>query len=114
VSLVRRLSPDSLPILEFRGEQDASVAKRMAHYPPLSEEQGQPWSLRLANEFHMTNDGRLFRTSPDPGRLPLVEGKMIHQFSHRWGQPRYWLDEDEAAGALLAARLLSLTTWLPR
>jgi hypothetical protein len=50
----------------------------------------------------MTNDSHLFKTEPGPGRLPLYEGKMIHQFTHKWDASiRYWLDEKEARKSLL-------------
>jgi len=38
----------------------------------------------------------------------LYEGKMIHQFTHQWGQPKYWLDEGEAKAELLSSRLKSI------
>lgn len=34
--------------------------------------------------IHMANDSGLFHATPVPGRLPLYEAKMIHQFDHRW------------------------------
>ena len=49
----------------------------------------------------MTSDKELFRTEPGPGRLPLYEGKMIHQFEDRFAPPRYWVDEKAGWRALL-------------
>jgi len=49
----------------------------------------------------MTNDSHLFKQEPGKGRLPLYEGKMIHQFTHLYAEPRYWVDEAEARKALL-------------
>jgi hypothetical protein len=58
--------------------------------------------VRFTAEFHMTNDSRLFHTSPGKGRLPLYEGKMIHQFTHRWEEGfRYWIVEKEGRAAIL-------------
>ncbi|MFA5984977.1 MAG: hypothetical protein WC782_13250 [Methylococcaceae bacterium] len=80
-----------------------------------------PWGIRFMTMFHMSNDSHLFQDSPSPGRLPLYEAKMIHQFDHRWATysvadgkdmtgdvaladkqnpdfyvtPRYWLDKAE-------------------
>ncbi|MFM7790783.1 MAG: hypothetical protein ACKO90_22575, partial [Microcystis panniformis] len=59
------------------------------------------WNLKLTSEFNMTTDSHLFKTEPAKGRLPLYEGKMIHQFTHRYALPKYWLDEKEARQALL-------------
>ncbi len=49
----------------------------------------------------MTNDSHLFKQQPAKGRLPLYEGKMIHQFTHLYAEPRYWVDEQEGRKALL-------------
>ncbi|MFM6609333.1 MAG: ATP-binding protein, partial [Dolichospermum sp.] len=49
----------------------------------------------------MTNDSHLFKTEPGKGRLPLYEGKMIHQFNHKFAEPRYWVEEEEGRKAVL-------------
>ncbi len=92
VELVRRLSPDSLSVMEFKNEVDVGIAQKMLKFPLLGEKLADTWNLVLTNEFHMTNDSKLFRTEPGPGRLPLYEGKMIHQFTHVFSKPRYWID----------------------
>lgn len=100
VNLVRRLSPDSLSVMEFKTERDVVIAEKMLRFPLLGERIEGKWNLRLTAEFHMTNDSHLFRTEPGPGRLPLYEGKMIHQFTHQFATPRYWVDEAEGRKAL--------------
>ncbi|MFM6009926.1 MAG: hypothetical protein ACKO99_04650 [Dolichospermum sp.] len=67
----------------------------------LGEEIADTWNLKLTAEFHMTNDSHLFKTEPGKGRLPLYEGKMIHQFTHKFAEPRYWVDEEEGRKAVL-------------
>jgi hypothetical protein len=101
VQLVRRLSPDSLSVMEFRSERDITIANKMFQFPSLGEKINGKWNLRLTREFDMTNDSALFKQQPDKGRLPLYEGKMIHQFTHRQAEPRYWVDEKEGRKALL-------------
>ncbi len=101
VETIRRLSPDSLSVTEFKDPLDFQIAEKMMAFPRLGEEVPGRWKLVLGNEFHMTNDSHLFRTEPGPGRLPLYEGKMIHQFTHTWGQPKYWVDEAEGRAAIL-------------
>ncbi len=105
VPLIRRLSPDSLSVMEFKNELDIQIAKKMLKFPLLGEKIDGTWNIKLTNEFHMTNDSHLFRQLPAPNRLPLYEGKMIHQFTNQWGQPKYWLDEAEAKEGLLNNRL---------
>jgi hypothetical protein len=100
-NLIRKLSPDSLSVMEFKQDIDIQIAEKMSRFPLLGETLPDTWNLKLTSEFHMTNDSYLFKTEPAEGRLPLYEGKMIHQFTHRYALPKYWLDEKEARQALL-------------
>lgn len=101
VALIRRLSPDSLSIMEFKSELDVKIAEKLLTFPLLGANIAGTWNLRLTREFDMTNDSHLFKTSPGTGRLPLYEGKMIHQFDHRFSAPRYWVSEKDGRAALL-------------
>ena len=107
VELVKRLSPDSWSLMEFRDGTDVGIAERMLRFPLLGERIEGAWNLKLTREFDMTNDSGLFRTSPGAGRLPLFEGKMIHQFSAAHAAGKYWVDEKEARAALLNKGLSS-------
>jgi len=101
VPLIRRLSPDSLSVMEFKKEVDVRIAEKMLKFPLLGEKIDGKWNLRLTAEFHMTNDSHLFKQDLCEGRLPLCEGKMINQFTHLYAAPRYWVDEQEGRKALL-------------
>jgi hypothetical protein len=96
VELVRRLSPDSLSVMEFKNDLDVQIAEKMLQFPLLGERLEGTWNLSLTREFDMTNDSHLFKNAPEPGRLPLYEGKMIWQFDHLLSRPRFWIDEKEA------------------
>jgi len=100
IDLVRKLSPDSLSVMEFKCDTDVKIAQKMLRFPLLGEEVKGKWSFALTREFDMTNDSQLFKNSPGNGRLPLYEGKMIWQFDHRFAEPRYWVNEREARAAL--------------
>jgi hypothetical protein len=106
VETIRRMSPDSLSIPEYKNAMDVQIAEKMSVHPLLGEDLPNTWNLKLGTEFHMTNDSDLFRTQPGPGRLPLYEGKMIHQFTHRWegAAARYWIDEQEGRKRIIGAR----------
>jgi len=52
--LVRRLSPDSLSIMEFKNEMDVSIAEKMLRFPFLGEQMPGNWNVHLTNELHMT------------------------------------------------------------
>ena len=101
VELVKRLSPDSLSVMEFKNETDVTICKKALQFPLLGEDVPGRWKVRITAEFHMTNDSGLFRPAPGRGRLPLYEGKMIWHFDHRFAEPRYWVDEKEGRAALL-------------
>jgi hypothetical protein len=101
VDLIKQLSPDSISIMEFKTDLDIHIAEKMSRFPLLGEEIQDTWNLKLTREFDMTNDSHLFKTEPGKGRLPLYEGKMIHQFNHKFAEPRYWIDEVEGRKAIL-------------
>jgi Putative DNA-binding domain/Putative RNA methylase family UPF0020 len=101
VNFVKQLSPDSLSVMEFKSEVDVEIARKMARYPLLGEKLENVWNLSLTNEFHMTGDSGLFKTSSTMKRLPLYEGKMIWHFEPHYAEPRYWVDEKEGHAAVL-------------
>lgn len=101
VKLVKRLSPDSLSVMEFKSERDVAICEKALRFPLLGEDVPEAWRASFSAEFHMTNDSHLFKSAPGKGRLPLYEGKMIWQFDHRLAEPRYWVDEREARAAVL-------------
>jgi Eco57I restriction-modification methylase len=104
VDLIKKLSPDSLSVMEFKSDLDIEIAQKMSQFPLLGAEIEGKWNLKLTNEFHMTNDSKLFKTESGKGRLPLYEGKMIHQFTHNFAQPKYWLDEEEGRQKILGKK----------
>ena len=96
IDLIKRSSPASLSVTEFKSALDVQITEKMLRFPLLGDELPDSWNVKLQSEFHMTNDSDLFRDAPGQGRLPLYEGKMIWQFEHGYAAPRYWIDE--AAG----------------
>jgi len=89
VELIRRLSPDSLSVMEFKSELDIAIANKMLRLPTLSEKIQNTWEFDLSREFHMTDDSGLFRQSPAPHHFALFEGKMIHQQDFRFNSHGY-------------------------
>ncbi len=105
VELIRRLSPESHSVMEFKGELDVHIAEKMLRFPMLGDFVESAWNIRLCQEFNMTTDSKLFKNEPEPGRLPLWEGKQFHQFDANFAEPRYWIDEATARAELLSSRL---------
>ena len=97
--LIRRLSPEPLSLMEFDNPLDVQIAKKMLEFPLLGDKK---WDISLSNGFHMTNQSYLFKNENTANRLPLFEGKMMHQFLHQWEtSARYWIDEKEGRSALI-------------
>ncbi|MCT7968709.1 hypothetical protein NG799_20590 [Laspinema sp. D1] len=104
IDLVKKLSPDSFSIMELKNTIDLHIMEKMLTFPLLGENMAQKWNLRLNREFDMTNHSYLFKQQPAKGQLPLYEGKMIHQFTHLYAEPRYWVEEEEGREALLGKK----------
>ncbi len=100
IELIKRLSPDSHSVMEFKSALDVHIAEKMLQFPLLGERIEGAWNLSLTREFDMTNDSHLFKTEAGPGRLPLWEGKMIHQFEHKLAAPRYWVNEQKGRNSI--------------
>src|ERR1017187_6221004 len=69
--LIRRLSPDSLSIMEFKNEMDVRIAEKMVRSPFLGEQVPGNWNVQLTNELHMTGDSDLYQNKPGKGRLQI-------------------------------------------
>ncbi|MBW1960891.1 MAG: hypothetical protein JRJ04_05500 [Deltaproteobacteria bacterium] len=99
VKQVKKFSPDTLSVMEFKSQQDIDVtAKIYGDWPLLGEKLEDTWNVKFRSELHMTNDSHLFKTTPTD--CLLYEGKMIWLFDSAFEQPRYWLDRDEVEEAL--------------
>ena len=95
VDLIRRLSPDSLSVMEFKSDRDVQIAEKMLKFPLLNEVIVDKWNLQLTREFDMTQGDatRLVSEKLRAGCVPLFEGKMVWQFDHQFSQPNFWVDE---------------------
>jgi type I restriction-modification system DNA methylase subunit len=95
VDLIRKLSPDSLSVMEFKQDIDIHIAEKMSRFPLLGETLPDTWNLKLTREFDMTNDSYLFKQVPTHNCVPLIQGNMFHQFNNNLAAPKYWIDLDE-------------------
>jgi hypothetical protein len=89
------LNPNTLTCPIFSSRRDADITRHIYEvagtvliHAPRHE---NPWKVTLHTLFHMANDSHLFgdinavKASSEAEWLPLYEGKMIHQFNHRFG-----------------------------
>lgn len=103
VSLIRRLSPDSLSVMEFKNEMDVSIAEKMLRFPLLGEKIESKWNVTLARELDVTQGDNSNLVFPTPGKAmtPLYEGKMIWQFDHHFAEAKIWASPKELRKVLL-------------
>lgn len=120
------INPNTKTCPTFRTRADADLTRAIyARVPVLINEAtgANPWGVRFMAMFHMSNDSGLFRDAPGPGRVPLYEAKLFHQFTHRWAtftdgeatrditpaeladpsfgiRPRYWVDKSHVDAKL--------------
>lgn len=93
VELIRRVSPDSLSVIEFKEPLDVEITEKMSVFPLLHGD-SRGWNLELyGEELNMTRSAESFLTRPT--KSPLYEGGMIWQFDHLYAEPRYWVKESE-------------------
>ena len=104
ITLIKSLSPDSFSIMEFKGRIDIDIARKISKFPRLGEKFNDKWNMEIQRELNMTDDADLFQKSRRENMIPLYEGKLIHQFTHQWDEPRYWLEKDKTANRLLLRR----------
>ncbi len=78
-SRLGRLRPD-LTVPEVRSPAEWLLFRRMAEAGRPLGSLGGRWQLDFARELDMTNDRSLLEREAEAGMLPLIEGRMIHQF----------------------------------
>ena len=136
---IANFNPNTLTCPVFRSQKDAELTKRIYQNVPVfwdeSKADGNLWNIEFMLMFMMNTHSHLFHDTlhkhllNDP--IPLYEGKMVHQFDHRWAtyygvegssreitdsekedfnlsvQPKYWLEKievDKRLGEKYASR----------
>ncbi|MCC5653536.1 ATP-binding protein [Nostoc sp. XA013] len=101
VDMIRKLSPDSLSVMEFKNEVDIRIAEKMGKFPLLGEKIDRNWNFVLTREFDRGNDNNLFQLQKTGETSPLFVGKMFHQFNLTEEPPPYWIKESIGRAILL-------------
>ncbi|MBD2564369.1 MULTISPECIES: Eco57I restriction-modification methylase domain-containing protein [Nostoc] len=101
VDMIRKLSPDSLSVMEFKNEVDIRIAEKMSKFPLLGEKIDGKWNFVLTREFDRGNDNNFFQLQKTGETLPLFVGKMFHQFNLTEEPPPYWIKESVGRSILL-------------
>ena len=86
VRALQRLRHD-LTVPEVRTSQDWTTFAKMADHGVAWHDDTGAWRPLFCREVDMTKEKPHFRTSSKAGRLPVIEGRMVHQ--HRFGAKTY-------------------------
>lgn len=86
VSALQRLRHD-LTVPEVRTNREWSIFSKMADTGVPWHADGGPWTPAFCREVDMTKERGKFVSSHGAGRLPVIEGRMVHQ--HRYGAKKY-------------------------
>jgi hypothetical protein len=103
LTLVQKISPDSLSVPEFKTQVDIEIADKLLKFPFLNDGQ-KGWGLEIyGEELHMNRASHLFKTKPT--QMALYEGGMIWQFDHEYEKPQYWINEKDIRASFLEKRV---------
>ena len=90
VELIKRLSPDSHSVMEFKQTSELGIAEKLTQFTPLGKwVKGEP--LSISREFMSSEDHPLF--NHDGQGLVVWEGKMMGQFDGQLEKPKWWISE---------------------
>lgn len=103
VDLIKKLSPDSFSIIEFKNEEEVKIAERISQFPLLGGDTNG-WNLELyGEEMNMTRSSGCFLTKP--AKFVLYEGAMIWHFTNKFAEARYWINEKDIKEEFLSKRI---------
>ena len=102
IPLIRKLSPDSLSIMEFKGEIEYQIMNKIAKHPTFDADDSLYKNLKFSREIAPDLDREYIKDEPAKNLLPLLEGKMIHQFNACFNpEVRFWMSEKDARKTIL-------------
>jgi Alw26I/Eco31I/Esp3I family type II restriction m6 adenine DNA methyltransferase len=76
---LKMVRPD-LSVPEVRSDSEWSLFRKLACTHPRFGSEDGGWYPRFCREVDMTRDKGNFERNSGKGRLPLIEGRMVHQF----------------------------------
>jgi len=92
VKQVKKFSPDTLSVMEFKSQKDIDVTGKIyGDWPLLGETAKDAWRIILTREIQ-DNAAKYLSNDASKGR-PLVEGKWIHQFDYGFSEPTFFFDD---------------------
>ena len=102
VDLIKRLSPDSISVMEFKSDLELSIAQKSAKHYPLHDGKSIYNHINFARELAPDSQSEYYKIYPSKNLFPLLEGRNIHQFTHQFSNEfRYWIAEQDARKIIL-------------
>jgi hypothetical protein len=102
VDLIRKLSPDSLSVMEFKDKIEYNIMQKIAQHPTFNATNSRYKHLKLSREIAPDLDKEFIQDNFARDLLPLLEGKMIHQFNAYFNSDvRLWISEKDARKIIL-------------
>ena len=112
IAMMRRFSPQTLSLMEFRSAEDYAVCGKIRGERPLLSELG----FHFRRELHPADDVRLFhkRTGEKlrAGQLPIYEGKMIHQFEDGYCPGQFYAESKPVHAELKRKEIFRLAAFV--
>jgi hypothetical protein len=94
VELIKRLSPDSHSVMEFKSALDVKWMSKTAQWPTLESPKSRFNKIAFARETDPTSKPNLFSEKAGNDLSPLIDGRNIHQFTHVFStEHRFWATE---------------------
>ena len=84
---IELLNPNTGTLPIFRTRRDAEITLSVYRRLPvleLTHDAPGSWQLRPMQMLDVTHDAKYFEPYYSESRLPLMEGRLVHQFTHRW------------------------------
>ena len=105
IEMLRRFSPRTMSIMEFRSAEDYAVATRIrAEHQLLSD-----FGYQFRRELHPADDVEFYLKAParklKASECPIYEGKMIHQFDAAFSPRNYHAEAAAVRPELLRKEL---------
>jgi hypothetical protein len=94
VELIKRLSPDSHSVMEFKSALDVQWMRKAAQWPTLDSSKSRFNKIGFTRETDPTSKPDLFSEKDGNDLSPLIDGRNIHQFTHVFStEHRFWATE---------------------
>lgn len=100
---IKKFSPISLNVMEFRSQQDINITEKIYDsHPLLGDKTEESWICSLTQDFNLTSDSHLFNR--EGYGIPLYEGKSLFIFDHLYSDIGLWIEEEYVKEKFVAQR----------